>query len=242
MRGQAMDSQCKDTVVEYYDSIAATYDESRFGGSYGRFIDEEERKILDALFPSDKQERRLELGCGTGRLTEYAGCALDASAEMLAIAKKRHDSVEFTQAFADRTGYADDSFDAVYAFHMLMHLEPEVIENIFRETNRILKPGGRFVFDIPSKNRRRLLGHDQRSWHCGTAMSQEDIVSIAAGFSLGQSFGIMLMPVHILPEGIRQKLLSLDIKLANGIMKGYSSYLVFELIKESSPDRENIIS
>ena len=36
-------------VVEYYDSIASTYDDSRFGNSYGRFIDAEERKVLNQL-------------------------------------------------------------------------------------------------------------------------------------------------------------------------------------------------
>ena len=46
-------------VVAYYDDIADTYDESRFGNSYGEFIDAEERMILDQVFPSDKREKRL---------------------------------------------------------------------------------------------------------------------------------------------------------------------------------------
>ena len=44
-------------VVAYYDDIADTYDESRFGNSYGEFIDAEERMILDQVFPSDKREK-----------------------------------------------------------------------------------------------------------------------------------------------------------------------------------------
>lgn len=74
-------------VVAYYDDIADTYDESRFGNSYGEFIDAEERMILDQVFPSDKREKRLEIACGTGRLTNYATYGLDASGEMLAHAE-----------------------------------------------------------------------------------------------------------------------------------------------------------
>ena len=227
-----MENIKKDTVVAYYDEIAGSYDESRFGNSYGRFIDAEERRILDGLFPGDKQERRLELACGTGRLTNYATDALDASAEMLAIARPRHENVAFVQASADDTGFEDASFDAVYTFHLLMHLDPAVIVGIFREAHRILKPGGRFVFDIPSKKRRRMLRHRQESWHGGTELSGEDVGRLAGeDFLIQSSFGILFLPVHRLPDGIRGRLLDLDYKLANGKWKENSSYLVFELVK-----------
>ena len=228
-----MEKQEKDTVVAYYDEIAGTYDESRFGNSYGHFIDAQERMILDRLLPSDKQEQRLEIACGTGRLTNYATHGLDASGEMLARARERHPGVAFSQAFADDTGFQDETFDAVYTFHLLMHLEPNVIESIFREAHRILKPGGRFIFDIPSRNRRRLLRHRQASWHGGTEMSSRDVRRLMGdGFSLCQSFGVMFLPVHKLPDGMRSRLLRLDFAMANGWMKENSSYLVFELVKQ----------
>ena len=229
-----MEHNEKDTVVAYYDEIAGTYDESRFGNSYGQFIDAEERMILDRLFPSARPERRLEIACGTGRLTNYATHGLDASAEMLARARARHGQVTFTQAFADDTGFADGSFDAVYTFHLLMHLDPAVIRRIFREAHRVLKPGGRFVFDIPSRNRRHLLRHRQASWHGGTELSSGDVTRLMGdGFSLGRSFGVMFLPVHKLPDGMRSRLLRLDFAMANGWMKENSSYLVFELIKQT---------
>ncbi len=224
----------KDTVVAYYDEIAATYDESRFGNSYGRLIDAEERRILDRLFPADKSEQRLEIACGTGWLTNYATHGLDASAEMLARARAQHEDVTFVQAMADDTGFADESFDAVYTFHLLMHLEPTVIEGIIREVHRILKPGGRFIFDIPSKKRRQRLHHRQASWHGGTELSTEDVYRLAGeAFSLQRSFGVLFLPVHKLPEGMRGRLLGLDYRLANGGMKENSSYLVYELVKKT---------
>ena len=228
-----MEPKEKDAVVAYYDEIADTYDESRFGNSYGHFIDAEERRVLDQLFPLNLSEQRLEIACGTGRLTNYATHGLDASAEMLARARERHENVTFVQAMADDTGFADESFDAVYTFHLLMHLEPAVIEGIFREVRRILKPGGRFIFDVPSKKRRRLLRHRQASWHGGTELSTEDVNGLAGDvFSLRRSFGLLFLPVHKLPEGMRSRLRKLDFRLANGCLKETSSYLVFELVKK----------
>jgi len=220
-------------VVEYYDKIADTYDESRFNNSYGRFIDAEERRILDKLFAGGGECVRLEIACGTGRLTNYATHGLDASGEMMAYARERHPEVQFTQASATDTKYADESFDDVYTFHLLMHLDRATIEEIFKEVHRILKPGGRFILDIPSRKRRELLHHKQASWHGATQLDSGDITDIAGeDFIVKQSFGIMMLPVHKLPQSIRKPLIGVDYALANGWLKEYSSYLVYELVKK----------
>ena len=227
-----MEQNNKDAVVSYYDEIAGDYDESRFGNSYGRFLDAEERRILDRLLPPNTGERRLEIACGTGRLTNYATHGLDSSGEMLARAKERHKTVTFVQAMADDTGFPDEVFDAVYTFHLLMHLEPSVIQAIFREVCRVLKPGGRFILDIPSRQRRQRLGHRQASWHGGTELSTADVRDLCGDvFTLRRSFGVLFLPVHKLPEGLRRTLGGLDFALANGPLKENSSYLIYELVK-----------
>ena len=53
----------------------------------------------------------------------------------------------------------------------------------------------------------------------------------APGFGMGRSFGIMMLPVHKLPSGIRNPLKRMDYALANGWLKQYSSYLIVELVK-----------
>ena len=219
-------------VTRYYDSIAKTYDQSRFGNSYGRFIDAEERRILDRLMESGKPELRLEMACGTGRLTGYATHALDTGGEMLKIAGERHPSVEFRHASAEDTGYAAEMFDTVYTFHLLMHLEPEMIERIFMEAHRILKPGGRLIFDIPSRKRRAVSSRQKTDWHGGTGLSREEVIRMAKGFREGRRFGILFFPVHRLPGRVRRFFLKPDIALANGRLLDYSSYVVYELIKE----------
>lgn len=223
----------KNEVVDYYDTIANDYDESRFNNSYGRFIDAEERKVLDKIIGEHDGTKRLEMACGTGRLTNYATHGLDASNEMMAFAKKRHEDVQFCQASACETGFADASFDLVYTFHLLMHLDEDTIQQIFDEAYRILKPGGRFIFDIPSKRRRTLLHHKQANWHGATDLTKDDVMRMAGNkYEMKSSHGIMMLPVHKLPVAIRKPLTSLDFTLANSSLKEYSSYIIFELVKK----------
>jgi ubiquinone/menaquinone biosynthesis C-methylase UbiE len=224
----------QDKIIDYYDSIAQSYDESRFSNSYGRFVDYEERRVLNKLFQQQNGQRQvLEMACGTGRLTNYASHALDASEQMMAIAQQRHKNVSFTLASATDTGFQDESFDAVFSFHLMMHLDPETIERIFEEANRILKPGGQFIFDIPSRKRRELLHHKQEGWHGATHLSADEVNQLAGTrFKVNRSFGIMMLPVHKLPNALRKTLVSTDFFLANSLIKQYSSYLVYELIKQ----------
>ncbi len=222
-------------VVDYYNLIAPTYDESRFSNTYGCFIDQQERRILDTLINADSDEMRLEMACGTGRLTGYATHALDASQEMMSRARERHRDVEFRLASATGTGYADATFNVVYCFHLMMHLDMATIGLIVDEAWRILKPDGRLIFDIPSSRRRRLLHHRQDTWHGGTQLSTGEVRTLTSGkFTLRRSFGLAMLPVHKIPKSWRQRLNAVDYALANSFLREYSSYLVFELIKTGS--------
>lgn len=219
-------------VVIYYDSIANQYDESRFNNSYGRFIDYEERRILDQLIKHPADAKCLEMACGTGRLTCYATHALDASHEMMKHAMARHPGVDFRQASAAETGFENEAFHTIYSFHLMMHLEPALIKDIIAEAHRILKPGGKFIFDIPSRQRRQLLHHKQESWHGGTHLSKAEVLEMSSElFDLGRTFGIMMLPIHKLPTGLRKSMRKLDFALANSPIKQFSSYIVYELIK-----------
>src|SRR5258705_6475667 len=98
--------------------------------------------------------RVLELGCGTGEFTRRvapAGArlvALDLSGDLLAKARaKVGGAARFLRANAHLLPFADPSFDAVYGFSILHHLDVEVA---LREVRRILRPGGRLVFSEPN--------------------------------------------------------------------------------------------
>ena len=39
-----------DKIIDYYDNLAETYDENRFENTYGKFIDKQERNILNQYY------------------------------------------------------------------------------------------------------------------------------------------------------------------------------------------------
>lgn len=223
----------RNEVVDYYNSIAGEYDEHRFNNSYGQFIDAEERMVLDELIDLKNDKTRLEVACGTGRLTNYATHGLDASHEMLSYARKRYCNVAFKETSATDTEYENGMFDVVYSFHLLMHLDKTTISEIFNEMHRVIRPNGRLIIDIPSHKRRSFFHHKQKTWHGGTELDAADIESLAQdNFRLNKSFGIMFLPIHKLPSWMRLPLLKLDTRLANGCLKKYSSYLIYELVNQ----------
>jgi SAM-dependent methyltransferase len=52
-------------------------------------------------------------------------------------------------ADAERIPYDDNSFDVVFSDNVLEHLECP--DNVFKEVNRVLKPGGIYLFKTPNK-------------------------------------------------------------------------------------------
>ena len=218
-------------VVDYYNQIAQKYDEDRFGNSYGRFIDAQERRVLNKL--EVEQAGTLDLPCGTGRLTNYAREGADASEEMLKVARERHPDKSFTLTDATHTTFADGTFDTVLSFHFLMHLDEAVVQAVVKEMHRVLAKGGRWICDIPSQRRRSLTHRKQELWHGNTSMTVKQMRELCQGrFEVESVHGIMLAPVHRLPRRIRGAMCRVDYALANSwLLKNYSSYLIFELRK-----------
>ena len=143
------------SIIDYYDALAPNYDADRFGNSYGRFLDAQERTILDKYLPRDAA-RVLDLGCGTGRLSDFAGQGCDASLRSIELARAKHPLKRFIQADIAELPYPDGSFEAAFCFHVFMHCRMPQIEAAFREAERVLQPGGVFIADIASALRRRL--------------------------------------------------------------------------------------
>lgn len=219
-------------VVEYYDSIATTYDSSRFSNSYGRYIDAQERRILDRYL-SHCDGEVVEVACGTGRLLDYAQTGVDASGHMLAQATPKYPNKRLLQARAHELPFESGSVAAVYSFHLIMHLDRGYIARMFEEIYRVLRPGGYFIFDFPSVKRRRLSRRNQDGWHGNTDFTLSDIKSLAGErFRIESSCGILYFPIHILPEKMRGCLRPIDSLLCRvPRVKELSSYLVVKLVK-----------
>lgn len=218
-------------VRSYYDSIAADYDQSRFGNTYGRYIDDQERRILKRWLPQPSSSI-LDLACGTGRFLDLATAGLDASDNMLKIASRRYPNLPLIQASAGQMPFSANTYDAIFSLHFFMHLSRDKIATVLEECHRILRPGGMLIFDIPSALRRSLVRYQAEDWHGATAFSISEIRQATLGqWQIQASTGAMLLPIHRIPPSYRGRLQSLDDFLCQTGFKAIASYLFIQLIK-----------
>ena len=111
--------------------MARTFDKRRFSGPIGELVAKSQARVLANMVGRIKDRQMLDVGTGTGRaaLILAAGgakvTAVDASEEMLAIARQRAAeqllAIKFQRGDAHALEFADRSFDAVVSFRMLMH-------------------------------------------------------------------------------------------------------------------------
>ena len=110
--------------------------------------------VLGWLAPQ-KDEHILDVGCGTGTLTEKiaeAGASvtgIDASPEMIAKAKQSYNNIEFFVKDASNFSF-DKSFDAAFSnatFHWIKNQQ-----NLLQCIYNVLKPGGRLVYEMGAKH------------------------------------------------------------------------------------------
>ncbi len=217
-------------VKEYYNELAPTYDENRFGNTYGQYIHKQEEYFLRKHL---KQHNTLSLGCGTGRFMELANSGLDISEAMVSEAQKKFKEKHFVVSDADRTPFENNAFDEIFCLHVFMHLSREKADALMIESGRILAKGGHFIFDFPSERRRRFLRKQKEGWHGASAYSIETLKeSIRKDWNLQTYSGILFLPIHRMPRWSRKFFLKLDYLLCNSFLKEYASYLIVKLEKK----------
>ncbi|WP_137938156.1 class I SAM-dependent methyltransferase [Chitinivorax sp. B] len=222
-----------DLIRKYYDQLAKEYDADRFGNSYGRFIDQAERHILQRWLPAKRTAPIVDLACGTGRLMDFADIGIDLSGNMLGEAQHKWPTRPLIQATAPQLPLPNDSAQAMFAFHLLMHLDRTVFTRILDEAHRVLKPGGRLIIDFPSALRRgkRARETPAGAWHGSTSYSLKDIHHLAKGFRVAHATGLLWLPIHRIPHSMRPAMAPLD-RLLSGLQPEWSSYLVVCLERE----------
>ena len=117
------------------------------------FVWELGRGILELLHP-EKGEKILDLGCGTGQLTQQIAdlgarvTGLDASPDMIGQARQNYPDLDFVLADATAMHF-EGEFDAIFsnaALHWMM--EPA---KVIAAMARALRPGGRLVAEFGGK-------------------------------------------------------------------------------------------
>ncbi len=223
-------------IHDYYDKLAKDYDSNRFGNSYGRYIDAMERAILRAWLAGTSPGAVLDVGCGTGRLLDFAATGTDASAAMLQVAAAKYPDRRLLEARLPKLDFAAGaSYRAATCFHVFMHFTPALIEQSLRELARVVAPGGKLVMDIPSRHRRGLnrRGASQSGWHGDTAATAADIARWAGpAWRIVRRRGILFFPIHRLPPFARPMLRTLDALIGRTWLGRYSSYHVYQLERQ----------
>jgi ubiquinone/menaquinone biosynthesis C-methylase UbiE len=218
-------------IIDYYNELAEKYDADRFENTYGKFIDFQERRILDQLLDA-KNEVVLDLACGSGRFMNYATIGVDASEEMLKISSVKYPEKTFHLSDAEHIPMSDNSIDTIITFHFFMHLNSDKVKSILKECHRVLKPKGRIIFDIPSAKRRSFIRYKKSGWHGNFALTNREIKELSSEFIISRSFGILFIPIHRIPVRFRNLFIGLDKILSNSFLKEYSSYQILELVKK----------
>ncbi len=91
----------------------------------------------------------LDLCCGSGQTTAFLVhysqrvTGLDASPKSIERAKRNVPQASFVEGWAEKMPFEDDCFDLVHSSAALHEMEPGQRQQIFAETLRVLRPGGR---------------------------------------------------------------------------------------------------
>jgi SAM-dependent methyltransferase len=119
-------------------------------------------RILDAA-EVGRGKRVLDVATGPGYVASAASerganvVGVDVAAAMVAFARRLHPDIEFCQADAERLPFDANSFDAVVANFLILHVGRP--ERVVAELTRVVSTGGRVAlttWDVPE--RARLLG------------------------------------------------------------------------------------
>lgn len=135
---------------------ARTFDARRFGGPIGDLIASTQARVLANLIGTIRNRVILDVGTGTGRaalLLARGGAnvtAVDASSEMLAVARRRATEegapVRFLAGDAHALEFPDRSFDVAVSLRVIMHTPhwQQCIAELCRVAERLV------IVDYPS--------------------------------------------------------------------------------------------
>jgi SAM-dependent methyltransferase len=159
--------------VDYLDATRRSYDTT--ADAYAEWIRDElaakpfDRSVL-AVFAELVRGPVADVGCGTGRITAHlAGLGVDVSGVdlspgMLAVARRTHPGLTFTEATMTALPIADGTLGGVVAWYSTIHVPDEDLPAGLAEFRRVLRPGGllqlAFQAGTGVEHRTRAADHD----------------------------------------------------------------------------------
>ena len=198
-------------------AMAERFEGMRFSGPIGRLIAETQEQVIAGFLDPLRDRSVLDVGTGTGRgaiaLARRGAIVtgVDASAEMLEVARKRAAeagvSVTFSREDAHRLPFDDRSFDAVLCLRVLMHT-PDWRRSL-SELCRVARE--RVVFDYPAMASAALLESVARrvAHAAGARVEAYRVFTDASVREVLRSNGFRLADSHrqfVLPIALHKKL------------------------------------
>ena len=137
----------RDEVRRAWDDVSAAYARNRDPtGSDADLID-------DLLAELPAGARVLDVGCGDGARTlanlPAGSVGLDVSRRGLELATDTVPGARLVQGDMVTLPFADDSVDAVTAYHAVFHVARERHPDVYEEFARVLRPDGRLLMTLP---------------------------------------------------------------------------------------------
>lgn len=141
---------------EHRRIVESGYD--RMAGQYLATKDPEDSLVLGALEELARnlppEARVLDLGCGAGvpatrwLARRFRVTGVDISAKQLDLARRFVPDATFIKADMTELGFAPGTFDAVVAFHSIIHVPREEHPALLERIHGWLKPGGALLVTL----------------------------------------------------------------------------------------------
>lgn len=163
----------------------ATEEEFRKSGEddYNRLLTYDNSGYVKGVF--------LEIGAGTGRMTEFIArdwskvIAVDISAEMIRQGKERLKhlkNIKWVENDGEKLPLEDNSVDFAFSYLVYQHVKTyRMVREGFREVCRVLKPNGIFLAFL--RHEAEYVG----KWSSGVTYDKDNIPTLLKGFKLLKS-------------------------------------------------------
>ena len=141
-----MDQKVSQSIRESYDELAKEYASRIFNELQHKPFD---RELLNR-FAADVREygEVCDLGCGPGQVARYLHdtgvrvFGLDLSPAMIEQARLLNPDISFQEANMMALDFPDETLAGIAAFYAIVNLPKGSLPLLFRETYRVLEPGG----------------------------------------------------------------------------------------------------
>ncbi|MFF8917705.1 class I SAM-dependent methyltransferase [Streptomyces sp. NPDC015032] len=153
-----------------YDTVAVDYEKLTHDELDTKPLDRAMIAAFSELVRTPGSGPVADLGCGPGRITAHLrslgvdAFGIDLSPEMIAVARRTHQSLRFEEGSMTGLDLKDDSLGGIIAWYSTVHTPPELLPTVFAECHRVLAPGGHMLLAFKAGDRLRHLdrayGHE----------------------------------------------------------------------------------